>query len=112
MHTKIQSRTKYSEIDWKQIKILTGKVSGRDCWEVEADPLGLVASFSSFFHDTMVVSPGRSSTVNICRSPFFTNDEEAFFSSFIGTEFIETDNSRELGCYIETLNWKLGENWV
>lgn len=46
------------------------------CSGAEADPLlTLLASFTSFFHDTMVVSPGRSSTVNIWRSPFFTNDD-------------------------------------
>jgi hypothetical protein len=49
--------------------------------EVEADPLTLLASFRSFFHETMVVSPGRSSTVNICRSPALTNDEEALDDS-------------------------------
>lgn len=57
--------------------------------------LTLLASFTSFFHDTMVVSPGRSSTVNICRSPLFKNDDggldestaaaEGTFSSAIGT---------------------------
>jgi len=36
--------------------------------------LTLLASFISFFHDTNVVSPGRSSTVNICLSPNFTYD--------------------------------------
>lgn len=37
-------------------------------------PFTLLASFMSFFHDTNVVSPGRSSTVNICLSPNFTYD--------------------------------------
>lgn len=41
----------------------------------EADPLlTLLASLRSFFHDTIVVSPGRSSTVNICRSPDLTKE--------------------------------------
>lgn len=40
-------------------------------------PLTLLASLTSFFHETMVVSPGRSSTVNIFRSPDFSNEEEA-----------------------------------
>lgn len=44
-------------------------------------PLTLLASFMSFFHETMVVSPGRRSTVNICRSPDLTNDDEALDES-------------------------------
>jgi hypothetical protein len=97
---------KHSEIEGKQ-NILTRKASGRESWEVEADPLGLLASFNSFFHDTMVVSPGRSSTVNSCRSPFLTNDE-AFFSSFIGAEFIETDVSRIRVTYRRNTELKIG----
>ena len=83
--------------------------------EVEADPLTLLASFKSFFQETMVVSPGRSSTVNICRSPAFTNDDEAldaddsppateaeaeaeafFFSSSMGERIVEDYWDRRL----------------
>ena len=83
--------------------------------EVEADPLTLLASFRSFFQETMVVSPGRSSTVNICRSPAFTNDDEAldaddspppteaeaeaeafFFSSSMGERIVEDYWDRRL----------------
>lgn len=37
--------------------------------------LALLASFTSFFQETYVVSPGRSSTVNTWRSRDFINDE-------------------------------------
>lgn len=41
--------------------------------DTDTDTLvALLASFKSFFHETNVVSPGRSSTVNICLSPIFT----------------------------------------
>ena len=84
---------------------------------MEADPLTLLASFRSFFQETMVVSPGRSSTVNICRSPAFTNDDEAldaddsppateaeaeaeaeafFFSSSMGERIVEDYWDRRL----------------
>lgn len=53
----------------------TGCGSGAD---LEGILLALLASFISFFHDTYVVSPGRSSTTNTCRSPDFRKDEVGF----------------------------------
>ena len=55
----------------------------------EEEALGLVESLMSFFQETMVVSPGRSSTVKIWRSPFCANDddeEEGFLGSIIESD--------------------------
>lgn len=61
-------------------------------------PLTLLVSLMSFFHETMVVSPGRSSTVNICRSPALRNVEEALDDSpppFCSSIEVMEDQGRE-----------------
>jgi hypothetical protein len=73
------------------------------------DPmLSLLASFRSFFHDTIVVSSGRSSTLKSCRSPIRMHVDEGRDESLAAAESTGLELLSVIGAVVDG-NWCRGD---